>query len=55
MRKGYKIIFSDRISIRNGVGVIIDEKMNSKVVDVIRKSDCTSLVKENKWSMERRE
>jgi len=35
IKYGYKIIYSGNI--RNGVGVIIDEEMNNKLVDVVRK------------------
>ena len=37
--EGYKIIYSGRPSTRNRVGVILDEEMKGKVVEVIRKSD----------------
>jgi hypothetical protein len=36
---GYKIIYSGRTGDRNEVGVILDEEMKSKVVEVGRKSD----------------
>ena len=42
---GYKIIYSGRTSTRNGVGVILDEEMKGKMVEVIRKSDRVILVR----------
>jgi exonuclease III len=44
-REGYKIIYSGRTNKRNGIGVIFDEKMKSKVVDVGRKIDRNIMVK----------
>jgi len=44
-REGYKIIYFGRTSTRNGVGVILDEEMKSKVVDVGKKSDRIMTVK----------
>lgn len=43
--ESYKIIFSGTTSIRNGVRVIIDEKVKSILVEVIRKSDRIIAVK----------
>jgi exonuclease III len=41
----YKIIYLGRTSTKNGVGVILGEKMKNKVVDERRKSDRIIMVK----------
>ena len=45
IEEGYKIIYSGKTSSRNGVGVIVDEKMKANVVGVVRKSDRVIIVK----------
>lgn len=37
--KGYKIIYWENTGMKNGEGVIIDEKIKPKVIKMIRKSD----------------
>jgi len=42
---GYKIIYSGKTSTKNGVGVVKDEEMKNKIVDVVRKGDRLIVVK----------
>jgi len=37
IREGYKIIYSGKNCTRNGVRIILDEEMKSKLVEVVRK------------------
>jgi hypothetical protein len=43
--EGYKIIYSGMINTRNGVDVVLDEEMKSKVVNVGRKNNRIITVK----------
>ncbi|XP_050523222.1 uncharacterized protein LOC126895426 [Daktulosphaira vitifoliae] len=43
--EGYKIIYSGKSSTKNDVGIIMDEEMKSKVVEVTRNSDRIIVVK----------
>jgi len=53
IREGNKIIYLGKNCKRNGVGLIVDEEMKSKVTDIVRKSDKVMVVKlmieKNSW------
>lgn len=42
----YKVIYSRKMSIRNGVRVMVNGEMKGKVVEVVRKSDRVIMVNE---------